>query len=401
MLKISKFTNYCQISLLNIPNDFCIVYGEMLKVYFTASTSYDGEFHTQYKKILELLMKYKTEILSGEQIINDELLIKDKNLSKKQIFNREKELIEKADLVVAEVSKPSHGVGGEIVYALTKDKPVLALMFENQDDRISPMIAGNPSENLFLENYHMEKLPFILKNFLEHIKTTRLRKGKLIVIDGGDGSGKTTQTKLLVEYLKKHKMPTKHMDFPQYYHSFHGKTVAKFLRGEMGNINEVSPYLASLAYALDRASAKEEIENFLNKGGYIISNRYATSNMAHQSAKFPKKQDRENYLKWEYELEYKVHKIPKEDIVIYLYVPWKMGLNLTKFKGNRAYLKGQSDIAERDINHRIQSEKMYLELAKRYKHWVKIDCTSKGKILTPHQIHLKLIKALKLRKILP
>ena len=374
----------------------------MLKVYFTASTSYDGEFHDQYKKILELLKKFKTQLLSGEQIISNELLYKDKHLSKKQIFNREKGLIEKADFVVAEVSKPSLGVGGEIVYALTREKPVLALVLENQDDRISPMIAGNPSENLFLEYYHMDKLPFILRNFLDHVKTTRLRKGKLIVIDGGDGSGKTTQTKLLIEYLQKLKMPTKHMDFPQYYHSFHGKTVAKFLRGEMGNINEVSPYLASLAYALDRASAKEEMEQFLNKGGYIISNRYATSNMAHQSAKFLKKEDRERYLKWEYELEYKIHKIPKEDVVIYLYVPWKIGLELTKSKGNRAYLKGQlNDIAEKDINHRIQSEKMYLELAKKYKHWVKIDCTQHGKILTTQQIHLEVIKALKKRNILP
>ncbi|KXK11950.1 MAG: thymidylate kinase [Microgenomates bacterium OLB23] len=84
----------------------------------------------------------------------------------------------------------------------------------------------------------------------------------------------------------------KSVDFPQYYSSFSGKTVAMFLRGDFGELNQVSPYLASMPYALDRASVKEEMEEFLAKGGIIIANRYATSNMAHQAAKISSAADK-------------------------------------------------------------------------------------------------------------
>ncbi len=371
-----------------------------MKIYFTASTTHDGKLRNNYKKIFHLLKKFGI-MLSGQQIIDVQLLKKDQNVPKKEIFKREKELIDQADCVVAEVSQPSHGVGGEIVYALIKDKPVLALLFENHEDKISPMISGNPSDNFFFEHYSEAKLPYVLKEFISHIKLTKKRKGKLIVIDGGDGSGKTTQATMLVEYLKRKKMPVMYVDFPQYYTSFHGKTVARFLRGEFGGIDQVSPHLISLAYALDRASIKNEMVKFLNDGGFIIANRYATSSMAHQSAKIKDKEKKEELLKWIYELEYKVNKMPKEDIVIYLYVPWEIGLYLTKNKPVRHYLSGENaDIHEKDLQYRQAVEKTYLDLSKRYTHWEKIDCIKNGKILPPRTIHQKIIETLFDKKIL-
>lgn len=226
------------------------------------------------------------------------------------------------------------------------------------------------------------------------------KRGKLIVIDGGDGAGKTTQATMLLSFLKKHKFSTKYFDFPQY-RSFYGKTVAKFLRGEFGAINQVSPYLASLAYALDRASVKDEMEDILKKGGFIIANRYATSNIAHQGAKFTDQNKKEEFIKWEYELEYKIHRIPKEDIVIYLHVPWKVGLKLTEKKGIRTYLYGKkNDIHEENLAYRKKVEKMYLSLVKRYKHWVKIDCVVDGRLLSPTEIHKKLIDLLTRRSVI-
>lgn len=371
-----------------------------LKVYFTASTSFDGEYKENYKKIVEEIEKNKANLISGEQIISQNLLNKDKNLPKEKIFEREKKLIDGADCVIAEVTKPSHGVGGELVYALIKNKPVLALLAQNNEDKISPMIAGNPSDNLFLEYYNLENISYKIKNFINHICSLKKRRGILLVIDGGNDSGKTTQTQLLVDYLKKKSIPVKYVDFPQYYNSFHGKTVAKFLRGEFGRIDQVSPYLASLAYALDRASIKTEMEDFLNNGGIIVANRYATSSMAHQGAKLEDKKEREEFLKWLYELEYKVHKIPKENVVVYLYVHWQIGKQLTKKKGGRNYLNGHlDDIEEKDIKNRINSEKLYLQLAKN-KHWVKIDCVADNKILSPQKIHQKILKELAKRQIL-
>jgi len=367
----------------------------MIKVYFTASTSHNGDYKKNYQEIINLLKKHRLTITSGEQIINKKLLNQDKNLTPEEIFKREKQNIEKSDFIIAEVTRPSHGVGGEIVYALIKEIPVLALIYEDNQDLISPMIAGNPSDNFFLERYNFEKLPFIIKNFIKFIQNKKSKKGKLIVIDGGDGSGKTVQSQLLIDYLKKNHYPVKYVDFPQYYQTFHGKTVARFLQGEFGKIDQVSPYLASLAYALDRVSIKEEMDDFLRKGGIIIANRYATSSLAHQGAKFTDKKEREKFLKWLFELEYKINKIPKEDLVIYLYVPWQIGLELTKKKTDRQYLQGKKDIAEEDINHRISSEKMYLELAAKNKHWVKIDCVENGKILPIETIHQKIIDVLK------
>jgi dTMP kinase len=364
-----------------------------MNIYFTASTSENKELQDHYKKIITTIKK-KNNLLSGEQIIHKETLNKDLKISATDIFNRQKELINKADLIIAEVTVPSSGVGGEIVYALTNNKPVLALVYKENDDQLSPLIAGNPSENLYLEHYELDNLEFVINNFLIHISHIQKRKGKLIVIDGGEGSGKATQAELLVEYLKSKKIPVKYYDFPRYYSSFHGETVARFLRGEFGTMDQVSPYLASLAYALDRASVKEEMDAFLQKGGYIITNRYATSNMAHQGAKFKDKKEREAFLKWVYELEYKVHKIPKEDIVIYLYVPWKKGVELTQKKAERKYLNGGTDMAEADIQHRIDSENMYLELTKIHSNWKKIECVKNGELLSKQEIHEEIKKLL-------
>jgi dTMP kinase len=226
------------------------------------------------------------------------------------------------------------------------------------------------------------------------------KKGKLIVIDGSDGSGKSTQTKLLVEYLEKINPHTKHLKFPRY-ETFFGKVVAKFLRGEFGNIDQVSPYLASMTYGADRAGAKDEMDKFLKEKGFLVLDRYVPSNMGHQGAKFSNDKDRDEYLEWDYEMEYGINKLPKEDIVIYLYVPYKEAIKLREKETNKEYLKGKvKDIHEEDINHLIAAEKTYLYLSKKYPHWVKIECIEKGKLLSIEDIHTKVIQALKERNIL-
>jgi dTMP kinase len=373
----------------------------MLKIYFTASTSFDGKLKKNYQQIITQIKKRRHLLLSGEQIINKKLLEKDALLSKEQLFQRQKEQIEKADCVVAEVSKPSLGVGGEIVYALVKEKPVLALLFEGYENKISPMILGNPSDNLFLEIYNFDRLSYIFSDFFHHIERLKKQKGRLIVIEGGDGSGKSTQAQILVSFLKKRKIMVKYFDFPQYYKTFHGQTVARYLRGEFGTLDNISPYLASLAYALDRLSAKEQMEDFLKKGAVIIANRYTPSNMAYQGARFSNEKEREKFFQWLYELEYKINKIPKENLVIYLYVPWEIGVELTEKKGERQYLLGKEDIHEKNIDFRKKVEQMYLHLSKTKKNWVVLNCVENGKILPKEAIHQKIIQILVDKKIIP
>jgi dTMP kinase len=100
-------------------------------------------------------------------------------------------------------------------------------------------------------------------------------------------------------------------------------------------------------------------------------------------------------------MEYGINKLPKEDIVIYLYVPYKEAIKLREKETNKEYLKGKvKDIHEEDINHLIAAEKTYLYLSKKYPHWVKIECIEKGKLLSIEDIHTKVIQALKERNIL-
>ena len=369
-----------------------------MKVYFTAPTTIDGEAD-RYAAIITSIEMLGHIVISGKQIVTPELLKSDEKKSPEEIFAREKKFIEEADCIVCEVTSPSSGVGGEIVYGLVHNKPVLSLFYKDAENKLSPMIAGNPSEHLYLEHYEDDNIPIILKHFFDEVQTLRGRKGKLIVIDGGDGSGKATQSELLKQYLEKNGHTVKYLDFPRYYSSFHGRVVGRFLTGEFGALDQVSPYLAALAYAVDRAGAKEEMDQWLSTGGMLLCNRYATSSMAHQGARMPlDKQD--EFVGWLDEMEYKVHKIPREDVVVYLSVPWKTGYELTLKKDQRKYMDGKLDIAEKDMHHRQASEDMYLRLAKERNNWITIDCVKDGIILSKEEIHEKIIQALKEKKII-
>lgn len=368
-----------------------------MKIYFTCASTNNSDDLMRLKDVIATVKSLGHTLTSGEQIV----LASDqkKELGPTDIFLREKKAIDEADCIVAEVTTPSSGVGGEIVYALTHNKPVLALFYKEANDALSPMLTGNPSEHLYLEHYDDESVVVVLKQFIDEVVIQKSRRGKLIVIDGGDGSGKTTQSELLSKYLIERQMKVKLFDFPRYYSSFHGKVVGRFLAGEFGGVNDVSPYLASLAYALDRAAAKPEMDEWLRGGGTIICNRYATSNMAHQGARLPEDK-RKEFLDWIDELEYKVHKIPREDIVIYLHVEWKVGMELTKKKGIRAYLGGKNDILESDENHRAESEAMYLSLAKKRNNWVVIECVVDGVMLTKEMIHEKVLTTLRNKRLI-
>lgn len=220
-----------------------------------------------------------------------------------------------------------------------------------------------------------------------------MKKGKLIVFEGIDGSGKTTQLNLLKEYLGSQEILNETIDFPRYRDSFHGKTVSKYLKGEFGGVDAVSPYLISLAYALDRATAKREMNTWLREGKIILANRYATSNMAHQAAKLPEKKKNE-FLSWLQELEYRVNKIPKEDLVIYLHVPVATAQSLLTRRGNR-------DVHERKYEFLTASEVMYKRLSRRFSHWLKINCIHEsGVLLEKEAIHKKVLRNLRKEKII-
>lgn len=215
-------------------------------------------------------------------------------------------------------------------------------------------------------------------------------KGKFIVIDGSDGSGKTTQLNLLKNYLDKQKTSVAVFDFPQY-KTFHGETVGRFLAGEFGPLDSVSPYLLAYPYAMDRLGASPHIKAALAEGKIVLANRYVASNLAHQSGRLPKS-ERRDFVDWDIEFEYYLNGLPREDLLIYLFVPQKQASKLLKNRSKKSYMSvNKKDMVENDKKYLSDSEEAYLDLLQRFDHWIKIDCVNeKGQLLSKEEIHEKI-----------
>src|SRR3989339_319696 len=366
-----------------------------MKVYFGASISLDRSMLPIYQEINRELKTLGHEITS-KHVVDPDLTKGEwqKQYVPRELFARETKTIDQADVMVAEVTAPSWGTAFLIEYALNHGKPVLALYYKEAAMPLPMMIEGHPE--LYVAHYTKGNIRTVLKKNLDYFASMNHRKGKLIVIDGTDGSGKGTQTELLLKYLDEHKKKNKYIDFPRYYTSFHGQMVGRYLSGEFGNKESASPYLSSLFYAMDRLTARDEIVDWLEEGNTVVANRYTTSSMAFQTARIEKKK-REEFLKWLYEMEYKEHKLPKEDVVIFLYVPVEISQKLIEQKAKREYAKGKKkDEYEADVEYQKEVLRLYLELAKKYKHWEVIRCVdSKGKLLPVTKVHQKIMKALK------
>jgi dTMP kinase len=210
--------------------------------------------------------------------------------------------------------------------------------------------------------------------------------GKFIVIDGSDGSGKGTQTKILIEKLKSEGHEVASYDFPQYDKTFFGRMVGRYLNGEFGQADEVSPYLASVLYAGDRYQASEKIKKDLSNRKIVVANRYIQSNMGHQTSKITDPKKKQEFLDWLEEMEYGVFNIPKADLVIYLQVPYKIAQSLVDQKEVRSYTDRKRDIHEADDDYLRRSDEQYRELARIYPEWRIIDCAVDDQIQTREEI---------------
>ncbi len=215
------------------------------------------------------------------------------------------------------------------------------------------------------------------------------RQGKFIVIDGTDGSGKATQTALLVKRLKKEGYPVKIFDFPQYGQKSAG-LVEEYLNGKYGDAKSVGPYRASIFYACDRYDASFKIRKYLAEGKIVISNRYVTANMGHQGGKIQNAKERKKYFTWLAELEYGTFGIPQPDLNIILHVEAAVAQKMVDGKGKRDYTKKKRDLHEKDLKHLKAAEKVYLEIAKTMKNFKLIACT-KNKIIMDKKVIGELI----------
>lgn len=212
-----------------------------------------------------------------------------------------------------------------------------------------------------------------------------MASGKLIVIDGTDGSGKATQTALLVKRLKKRGYKVEIEDFPQYGKKSAG-LVEEYLNGRYGTAKELGPYIPSMFYAVDRFAASFRIRKNLNEGKIVVSNRYVTANLGHQGGKIAKISEREKFYKWLVDLEFNFFKIPKPDLNIILHLPAGIAQKLVDGKGRRDYVNGRKrDLHEADLNHLKAAEKTYLEISRKF-HYPLVECFKDGKILSRGEI---------------
>lgn len=221
-------------------------------------------------------------------------------------------------------------------------------------------------------------------------------KGKFIVIDGTDGSGKTTQVSLLKDYLINQGLEVEVLDFPQYDKPW-GKMVARYLSGEFGEIDDVNPYIAQPYYMLDQASKADDIKKWLSEGKIVLSNRYITSSMIHQASKFELVEDQNKFLDWLEEYGYGELGVVKENLLIFLHVPTEISFQLannTESRNRKSKHGMQNDIAEKNYKHQKDSCNMALRLCEEKDHWVKIECVEEGNLLEISEIHSKLINTL-------
>lgn len=228
------------------------------------------------------------------------------------------------------------------------------------------------------------------------------KRGKLIVIDGTDGSGKATQTELLIKHLKKAGRKVKVVDFPDYYSNFFGKFIGHCLSEQYYNFVKVHPKIVSVLYAADRYESKNKIENWLREGNIVIANRYASANQIHQGGKIANIKKRKEFIKWLAEMEYEVFKIPRPDAVFYLSVPIPIVLKLIRERNksnHRNYLgkkkEKKTDVHEKDVKFLENSRKSALWLAKTQKGWIKIECVKNGVLNTRENIHKEIYEKVK------
>ena len=215
----------------------------------------------------------------------------------------------------------------------------------------------------------------------------------LIVLEGLDGAGKSTQVKKLREYLQQRCPALEYIHFPRYEAPVYGDLISRFLRGEFGDNSQVHPQLVALLFAEDRHGAAPAMKEALAAGKTVLLDRYVYSNIAYQCAKLPDAAQKNALRDWIFNTEYGDFALPVPDLNIVLDVP--IGFveeNLTHSReGNdRNYLEGGRDIHEASINFQKDVREMYVGETRRDPKFLRIDCSdAQGNMLSPDEIFNK------------
>jgi dTMP kinase len=217
----------------------------------------------------------------------------------------------------------------------------------------------------------------------------------LIVLEGLDGAGKSTQVRLFREYLSSVCPALEYIHFPRYDAPVYGELIGKFLRGGFGSIDRVHPQLVALLFAEDRHDAAARIRRSLLEGGTVLLDRYVYSNIAYQCAKLPSEREAEELREWINNTEYGAFDLPRPDLNIFLDVPIgfvEQSLSAQRAGSDRNYLHGRQDIHEADIAFQTRVRDMYRRQAALDPHFIVVDCKDAGGGMLPPDVIFDKIK---------
>ncbi len=200
----------------------------------------------------------------------------------------------------------------------------------------------------------------------------------LIVIEGVDGAGKTTQTQVLEQRLRQQGESVEHIHFPRLDSPVYGELIAAFLRGEFGDARATDPRIIALLYAGDRWSIAPHLREYLDRGGYILCDRYYISNLAYQGAKVPDGPQREELIGWILRMELEYFAIPPADQTIFLDVPPTFSQDVLSTRAaneQRTYLRGQRDVHESDNDMQAEVRRVFLQMEAHIPNFHRLICT--------------------------
>ena len=212
----------------------------------------------------------------------------------------------------------------------------------------------------------------------------------LIVLEGLDGAGKSTQVKRLREYLTQRCGLLEYIHFPRYEAPVYGDLITRFLKGEFGSIEAVHPQLVALLFAEDRHGAAPAMRQALKEGKTVLLDRYVYSNIAYQCAKLKDVQERGKLRDWIFNTEYGNFELPEPDLNLFLDVPIgfvEQSLTHQREGQDRNYLAGAQDIHEASIAFQKAVRDMYVAETARDPKFRRIDCSgAQGEMLPPDAI---------------
>jgi dTMP kinase len=224
----------------------------------------------------------------------------------------------------------------------------------------------------------------------------------LIVLEGLDGAGKSTQISLLSDFFVSRGKKVRFLHFPRFDAPVYGDLISRFLRGELGSVESVNPFLVALLFAEDRRDAKSMIDSWRESGEIVILDRYVYSNIAYQCAKINNLSLREELRNWILDTEFSVYQLPRPDFNLFLDVPLdfvKSRLGAKRTGDAREYLKGKKDIHEESMLFQQQVRQIYLnQCDSDASGLVRLDCSDEsGSMLTSEAIHGKLVSIIENR----